>query len=292
MELSQFTSVIDQLSPGLAWLTLYFQGEPYLHSDFFNFISYARAKGIFVSSSTNGHFLTAENALATVKSGLNNLIISVDGTDQKAYSAYRIGGNLKRVIEGVKNLSEAKLACGSKTPLISIQFLALKSNQHQIREIKKKGLEWGGDKVIIKTAQFNDFKHGNPLMPDDKKNSRYKQESINKPGYGESRHSLKSPGERNEKESGQQVSYTLKNSLPRHCFRMWSSCVITWDGNVVPCCFDKNAETSFGNLRDSSFKEIWRSKAYKDFRRMILEKREQISICTNCTEGTGFSRWF
>jgi radical SAM protein with 4Fe4S-binding SPASM domain len=230
--------------------------------------------------------------MATVKSGLNRLIISVDGTDQTSYSTYRIGGNLEKVVEGVKALSEAKRASGSQTPLIIIQFLALKSNQHQIREIKKKGLEWGGDKVTVKTAQFYSFIHGNPLMPGDKKYSRYKQERDKKPGYGGNRHSQKSPDERNEKESRQQFSYSIKNSLPRHCFRMWSSCVITWDGNVVPCCFDKNAGAAFGNLKNKSFMEIWRSRTYKDFRRMILEKREKIEICANCTEGTGFSRWF
>ncbi|MCX6286264.1 MAG: radical SAM/SPASM domain-containing protein [Bacteroidetes bacterium] len=263
MDFTLYKSLIGQLSPELAWLTLYFQGEPFMNTGFFDFISSARSRNIYVSSSTNGHFLDKDNATAIVKSGLNRLIISVDGTDQQAYEAYRVGGSLNKVIEGIKTLAEAKMSAGSKTPEIIIQFLVLKSNQHQIKDIRKKGIEWGGNKVKIKTAQFYDFKNGNPLMPYEGKYSRY---------------------------SGSR-QMRLKNTLPKHCFRMWSSCVITWDGKVVPCCFDKDAHHMLGDLKDRNFREIWQSREYYDYRQMILRHREQIDICQNCTEGMGISRW-
>ena len=38
---------------------------------------------------------------------------------------------------------------------------------------------------------------------------------------------------------------------------MWHSCVITWDGKVVPCCFDKDAHHTLGDLTQNSFSEIW-----------------------------------
>jgi radical SAM protein with 4Fe4S-binding SPASM domain len=264
MDLPMFHSIIDQLSPGLAWLTLYFEGEPFMNPRFIDFIFYARSKGIYVSSSTNGHFLNMENAEATVRSGLNRLIISIDGTDQQTYEAYRIGGSLKKVVEGINVLAEAKKSAGSKTPEIIIQFLVLRSNQQQIKDIRKKGIELGGNRVEIKTAQFYDFENGNPLMPDNGRFSRYQ-------GNGQ---------------------FKLKNILPGHCFRMWTGSVITWDGTVVPCCFDKDAKHWFGNIKDKSFREIWNSREYNDFRRMILNQRKTIEICRNCTEGMGLSRWF
>ncbi len=264
MDVSFFNTLIDQLSPELAWLTLYFQGEPYMNPLFFDFISYAKSKSIFVSTSTNGHFLDAENADATVKSGLDRLIISVDGTDQQAYESYRVGGSLQKVIQGIKALAKAKRRSGSKTPEIIIQFLVMRSNQKQVHTIRKKGLEWGGDKVEIKTAQLNDFSHGNPLMPSIDKYSRYRM-----------------------RDGG----WEIKNSLPNHCFRMWSSCVITWDGKVVPCCFDKDAEHELGDLNEKPFREIWESGEYNDFRQKILKERKQTDICKNCTEGMGLSRW-
>ena len=39
-----------------------------------------------------------------------------------------------------------------------------------------------------------------------------------------------------------------KNSLPDRCARLWFNPVITWDGKVIPCCFDKNAEYVMGDL--------------------------------------------
>lgn len=67
---------------------------------------------------------------------------------------------------------------------------------------------------------------------------------------------------------------------------MWHSCVITWDGKVVPCCFDKDAHFVLGDLKEQTFKEIWFGEKYNHFRKSLLKSRSEIEICKNCTEGT------
>ncbi len=67
---------------------------------------------------------------------------------------------------------------------------------------------------------------------------------------------------------------------------MWQSCVITWDGKVVPCCFDKDATHTLGNLQTQTFAQVWNNADYQHFRGSILKGRDQIDICQNCTEGT------
>jgi len=67
---------------------------------------------------------------------------------------------------------------------------------------------------------------------------------------------------------------------------MWHSCVITWDGKIVPCCFDKDAKYVMGDLKQQAFPEIWKSDAYNRFRASLLKGRNEIDICKNCTEGT------
>jgi radical SAM protein with 4Fe4S-binding SPASM domain len=79
--------------------------------------------------------------------------------------------------------------------------------------------------------------------------------------------------------------YTLKNSLPNRCARIWFNPVVTWDGKVVPCCFDKNAEYVMGDLSKDSFREIWDGPKYRIFRRSILTGRNMIDVCRNCTSG-------
>jgi radical SAM protein with 4Fe4S-binding SPASM domain len=268
IEPARFKNIIDQLSPTLLYLNLSFQGEPYLHPQFTEMVKYARSKKIYVSSSTNGHFLTTEKARQTLESGLDNLIISLDGTDEDTYQIYRAGGDFRTVISGIKEIIKQKKETGNKKPRVIIQFLVLKSNQDHVNLVKHMGKELGADKVVLKTAQINDFSEGNPLIPDLPGLSRYK----------------KIP-----KRTGDTASYKIKNRLPNHCFRVWSKCVVTWDGAVVPCCFDKDAKYRMGNIDRETFNAIWRNDNFREFRKKILSSRKSINICNNCTEGTGWS---
>ena len=80
-------------------------------------------------------------------------------------------------------------------------------------------------------------------------------------------------------------TYKLKGKQGNHCWRMWSGSVLTWDGQVVPCCFDKDAKYILGSINERTFKEIWNSKEYRGFRKSVLNSRDQIDICKNCSEG-------
>ena len=67
---------------------------------------------------------------------------------------------------------------------------------------------------------------------------------------------------------------------------MWHSCVVTWDGLVVPCCFDKDAEYRLGDLKTQTFAGLWQGQKYRGFRASLLKGRDQIEMCRNCSEGT------
>ena len=255
-----FESTINQLASRLSYLIFYFQGEPYLHPQFLDLVAYASRKRIYTATSTNAHYLNDRNAKATVKSGLDRLIISIDGTTQETYESYRIGGSLEKVIEGTKNIVRWKRELKSSTPHVIFQLLVVKPNEHQIDEVNKLGKELGVDEVAFKTAQIYDYQQGSDLMPTIDRYSRYKKSNDG--------------------------TYQIKNELLNHCWKMWHSCVITWDGKVVPCCFDKDAHYVLGDLNHQSFEEIWRGQKYNDFRASLLRSRSEIEMCKNCTEGT------
>ncbi len=260
LEKSLFQSTIDEISDTLMYLTFYFQGEPYLHNDFLEMVNYASRKGIYTATSTNAHYLTKDKALKTVKSGLDRLIISIDGTTQETYEKYRVGGNLEKVLEGTRNIVMAKKESGSKTPHVIFQYLVVKPNEHQIDEVKKLAHNLGVDEVKFKTAQVYDYENGNELIPDSDKYSRYLKNTDG--------------------------TFSIKNKLVDHCWKMWHSCVITWDGLVVPCCFDKDAEYRMGELSKMNFKEIWQSQSYQNFRNSLIKSRSEIEMCKNCSEGS------
>src|SRR4029453_4749693 len=99
-----FKQTIDDIYKELLYLIFYFQGEPFLNTQFLEMVKYAHSKAIYTATSTNAHYLTDEKARLTVESGLDRLIISIDGTTQDVYQQYRIGGRLDKVIEGTKNI--------------------------------------------------------------------------------------------------------------------------------------------------------------------------------------------
>jgi radical SAM protein with 4Fe4S-binding SPASM domain len=66
---------------------------------------------------------------------------------------------------------------------------------------------------------------------------------------------------------------------------MWFNPVITWDGKVIPCCFDKDADHILGNINEDSFRKIWTGQRYTIFRKGILNGRKMTEICRNCTSG-------
>ncbi len=259
-----FRKTIDELAPTLLYLTFYFQGEPYLHPKFLEMVQYANTKKIYTATSTNAHYLTPENANKTVLSGLSRLIISIDGTTQETYQQYRIGGKLSKVIEGTKNIIAAKKNLKSNTPHIIFQFLVVRPNEHQIADVYKLAEEIGVDEVRLKTAQIYDYENGNDLIPTIEKYSRYKK----------------------EEENNQKPTYSIKNTLSSECWKMWHSCVITWDGLVVPCCFDKDAHYRLGDMKKQTFSDLWNSSEYQNFRNLLLKSRSEIEMCKNCTEGT------
>ena len=256
-----FRDTIDQIHKDLLYLIFYFQGEPYLNPSFLDMVQYAHSKGIYTATSTNAHYLNDTNARRTVESGLDRLIISIDGTTQDVYQQYRVGGKLEKVLEGARNIVKWKRELNSKTPFVFFQFLVVKPNEHQLDEIRALAKEIGVDEVRFKTAQEYYYENDpNKLIPENEKFSRYRKDA-----------------------SGE---YKFKNSLPNHCWRLWHATVISWDGLVVPCCFDKDAQHQLGDLKNKPFREIWQSPQYKGFRTGLLKSRKNIDICANCSEGT------
>ena len=131
-----FRQTIDDIHKELLYLIFYFQGEPFLNPDFLEMVKYAHDKGIYTATSTNAHYLNDEKAKRTVESGIDRLIISIDGTTQDVYKQYRVGGNLDKVLQGARNIVKWKKELNSKTPFVFFQFLVVKPNEHQIEDIK------------------------------------------------------------------------------------------------------------------------------------------------------------
>ncbi len=259
LQFADFKKIIDETYKKLIYLQLYFQGEPFIHSHIYDFIRYAVNKKVFVSTSTNGHFLSPTNSAKIVESGLHQVIISIDGTTQAIFSKYRKGGDLNTVLQGVKNLQQAKKDANSLFPHIAIQFVVLKYNEHQIPEVKQLCKQLKVKDLRLKTAQIYNLKQGDELVPIQNIYSRYTKQQT---------------GE-----------YKLKRRKIFHCFRVWSGAVISSEMALLPCCFDKSAIYKYGSVKTQPIHTQWKNQIAKQFRQKVWKNQNKPYICKNCSEG-------
>lgn len=253
-----FKNWIDQIKDTGFYVQLFFQGEPFINKQLAEMIQYAQASNIYVSISTNGHFINEKNVDSILENAPDKLIFSVDGLDEESYQNYRVGGTFKEADNNLRLLIKRKKDLNKSKPFVEFQFIVMKQNEHQLDEVKKYCKDVGVDKLMFKTMQISSYENALKFLPVNPKYRRY----VIKDG-----------------------SFTLKNNLKNHCFALWRTSVITWDGNVVPCCFDKDADYLLGTLNDYKFSDIWKSKQYQNFRKSLLVSRKQNNMCTNCTEG-------
>lgn len=265
LSLNVFKNIIDECYKNLVYLQLYFQGEPFMHPKMGEFISYACKRNIFTSTATNGHFLTTDNCKTIVNSGLHQIIISIDGTTQDVFEKYRIGGSLDQVLQGIENLQNAKKEYQSRTPHIVIQFVVFKQNEHQINEIKNLAKQLNITDVRLKSGQIENFEWGSELMPTNEKFQRYKKDNSGK--------------------------FHLKRRQNFKCYRIWSGAVVSANNELLPCCFDKTGEYSYGNIENGSLLAIWKNKEAFDFKNEVWQNYKQFKMCLNCTEGVK-KTWF
>ena len=251
----QFRHILEQIKDSAHTIQFFFQGEPLLNPLLPEMIQAASQAHLYTIVSTNAQALTPLLAERLMQSGLSRIIVSIDGISEESYSAYRVGGSLHKALDGLIYLRQAKDKTGSRTH-IELQMLRLKSNENEWSTISQRYHIMGADSLTFKTAQLYDFENGNPLMPTDERYSRYTK--------------------------GKDGRYRLKRKPSRSCKRLWTGCVITTAGEVLPCCYDKSSAFSFGNIFQQPLADIWHSNTANRFRHTILNFTLRPAICYNC----------
>jgi radical SAM protein with 4Fe4S-binding SPASM domain len=255
MDISTFEKIIDEIKDRSFMVVLWNQGESFLNKDFLKMIKYASERGLFTLVSTNANIeIKAEEI---IHSGLDSIIVSLDGATQETYNKYRINGDLSKVLKNVDNLVEAKKKLKSSKPIIRWQFLVMKHNEHEIDDMKKLADKHGVNNLELKTVQIYSKEDVHNVLP---LNPRYRRYKI--------------PGD----------DFELKFGIKNRCRRIWTNAVVNWDGEVAICCFDKDVKFKIGNIKETSLSKIWKNEFIQKIRNLILTNRKEIPICRNCGE--------
>jgi radical SAM protein with 4Fe4S-binding SPASM domain len=260
LDFSVYKTFIDEVGDYLFAIVLWDWGEPFLHPKIFNIISYATRKNIKVVTSTNGHFLTMEdNADRIIQSGLDGIIIAVDGITQNTYEQFRKGGDLEKVLEGIRTLVERKRALNSKTPFINLRSVAMKHNESELPEIRTKAELLGVDAFSIKSFDyFYSYESENQrsdFLPENKRLWRWILDDKGLP-------------------------LRRRKNL---CTALWLSPLIHSNGRVCSCWMDKDEKHPLGDLSNSTFRKIWFDKKYRELRKEFGKDWTKNELCNRCT---------
>ncbi len=256
MDFELYKKVIDEVSEYAFMLILWNQGEPFLNKDMVKMIKYAHSKRLYTLVSTNANILPPAEEI--VDSGLDRLIVSLDGASQETYNQYRINGEIDKVKENVRKLVEAKKKKKSIFPKILWQFIVMKHNEHEIESIRNLAKELGVDSLSLKTVQIYEKDDIKNFLPENPKYRRYKISGDD---------------------------FELKFGIKNRCRRIWDQPVINWNGEMAVCCFDKDIDYPVGNVKTNSVKSIFKNEKFQKMRNTILTNRSAIKMCRNCGEG-------
>ena len=225
----------------LKHIGLFFMGEPFLNKEIFEMIKYNKSKNIRTSINTNSTTLYNQYK-EIIDSGLDKLVLSLDGFTKETHERYRVGSNFNQIKEGMFKLSTFKKICKSDLE-IEVRTLMFKGVEDEIKEIEK-------------YCKFLNFKHRkiNPIIT----------------GWGGKDNPL---GVELKDESYK------RNKIKNYCDSIFRV-VILWNGYVTMCCNDVHGEVRYGNLKEQSFNEIYYSKQGKKIRNYMYNK--MFKQCVNC----------
>ena len=253
-----FERIVAALPKSVTTLYLWGQGEPFLAPGFLDMVRIAARRGFRTVTSTNGHFLDDPEGVAA--SGLGVLIVSLDGADAESYSAYRIGGDFDRVVEGVRRVTEAVNRLG-RGPVVELQCVLNRANEGDRAKFRTLASETGVHRLVFKTLQAAFREGGEEYLPSDPKLSRYRK----------GRDGTLEPDRR--------------RIVGDRCFRLYHSLQVDCRGNVVPCCFDKDSDHVLGNLLEEPFDAVWNGERSRAFRTLLNRWGRVAAMCRDCTEG-------
>jgi MoaA/NifB/PqqE/SkfB family radical SAM enzyme len=209
------------------WLSLW--GEPLLNKRLPELIAKCKRREIWVLISSNMSVPLKDAAIeALVKSGLDAIILSIDGATQETYQTYRRGGDLALVLDNVRRLVEAKRRLGQHTPHLYWRYLAFPWNRHEIEMARAMAAALGVDEFGVEPGVMTPEAHHvlTPRDPDEQ--SRAQQSEIS------------ALWQRHADERRDHHQYF-------GCDYLYQSVSINSNGLVHPCCYVVSPEHAVGH---------------------------------------------
>lgn len=257
-----YRAFIDEAAPTTAVLLYYFMGEPFMHRASYDMIRYARDKGIYVETCTNGDFVDPEGV---IYSDINRISFQLGGMDQATHERYRVRTRLDKAIANLERLVALRRKHPNSAVEIEVGFIVMRHNEHQVNDFLEWARKIGVDRASVIDPCVRNMMEAHAYLPKDRRYWFYDEEAF-------ARGILK------------------PKKLPdNECVWIWNSIQLNWDGTAVPCCRDPNGRFPLGNVFERGLRQVFNGEAATAFRARLLKDQGGISICRLCS-GYGLPR--
>jgi radical SAM protein with 4Fe4S-binding SPASM domain len=124
----------DAVELGIRWVQPQFFGEPLVDRTLEEKIRAAKSLGLYLSLFTNGSLLTADKARMLIKSGVDELKLSIDSHRPEVYESIRRGLKFQKVLENVSGLMALKRQLRSSRPEVWVMMVDFDANHRQVEQ--------------------------------------------------------------------------------------------------------------------------------------------------------------
>lgn len=231
-------------------------GEPLLHPRLFEQIEMAKSRGVpNLGISTNGTLLDDRRAAAVLESPLDTLKIAIDGTTKEVYERIRLSSQheFEEVVENARSFLARRRSLSRSKPHTILSIIVMDETRAQLDQFRTFWLGAGADEVLFKpfTTWGNQFEGLTPLVERGGVDAQPRQQP---------------------------------------CYFLWESLVVSWNGLVVPCCYDYDAKEVLGDVTHQTLREIWNGEAYQRLRSNELAGCNDSSLCAGCDQAPSHRR--
>ena len=287
MPFETFTGLVDQF-PRMAELQLQGLGEPMMHPRFFDMVEYAASRGVMVSTNSNLTLLTPARAERLVRSGLEWLHVSIDGSTAETYERIRVRSDLGKVTRNLENLVATKRRLGSVLPHLRLVVVIMRQNLHELPELVRQAHGWSMEAIHVQHL-CHDFgestlpEHYRPMHEFVEEQTLVNEDPARVERYFDA-------ARRVADELGMDVrlprtrprAHPPGTPGPKRCDWPWRGAYVSYDGQAMPCCMVATPDrASFGNVALHGVESIWNGAEYDAFRRQ-LSSDDPPEICRSC----------
>ncbi|HZV20943.1 MAG TPA: radical SAM protein, partial [Hyphomicrobiales bacterium] len=271
-----FTSIADQF-PKIERVVLHGVGEPMMVAELPKMVRYLKARGVYVLFNTNGTLMRDKKCRELIDAGLDEMRISLDAAEPKAFEAVRGRDLFERILRNVKNFVALKKEMKAEKPRLSLWLTGLRETLEQLPAFIRLAHGMGVNEVHLQRLVY--FER-NPIGLARPESSLFESEHVIEGKYlleaekvaAELGVLFDASGAAEPEASLRRLADKTPWSL---CRRPWSLMYFTAHGRALPCCiapFSMRGYENFtlGDARSMPLRDIWNGAEYQRFREALL----------------------